>query len=401
MTNLQKIALRLSEVRSRLNEISGLEGEAFTDEIRSESETLGNEFKDLETRHRAAIIGDDAEQRAAALEFSEGPEGAEMRALIDRCNVGNIFESAIEHRATDGAEKELQEHHNLGSNQIPLGLLETRATGVTPAPADVGANQSEIIPAVFPMACAAFLGVHMPTVAVGEAVFPVLSTSADAGTPDENATQDETAGAFDADLLSPARIQASFRFSREDRARFSGMSEALRMNLSEALSDKLDAEILAGDEGLLDGTNLANHNVSTETTFALYLTDFAYGRVDGKYASMTEDIRILMGSATFSHCGTAYRHQNADDLAIDRLKAITGGVKVSSHVPALAATKQNAIVRLGMRRDMVAPIWEGISLIPDEITKAADGQIVITAVMLFAVKILRAAGFYKQQIQNA
>ena len=54
-----------------------------------------------------------------------------------------------------------------------------------------------------------------------------------------------------------------------------------------------------------------------------------------------------------------------------------------------------------MRRDMVAPIWEGISLIPDEITKAGTGQIVVTAVMLHAVKILRAAGFHKQQAQHA
>ena len=51
---------------------------------------------------------------------------------------------------------------------------------------------------------------------------------------------------------------------------------------------------------------------------------------------------------------------------------------------------------------MVAPIWEGVSLIPDEITKAADGEIVITAVMLHAVKILRTAdAFFKQQIQTA
>ena len=34
MTNVQKIQIRLSEVRERLNDISGLEGEALTDEIR-------------------------------------------------------------------------------------------------------------------------------------------------------------------------------------------------------------------------------------------------------------------------------------------------------------------------------------------------------------------------------
>lgn len=80
---------------------------------------------------------------------------------------------------------------------------------------------------------------------------------------------------------------------------------------------------------------------------------------------------------------------------------VTGGVRVSAHVPAAVGNKQNAIVRLGMRRDMVAPIWEGVTLIPDEITLAKNGQIVITAVMLHAVKLLRAGGFYKQQTQHA
>ena len=50
---------------------------------------------------------------------------------------------------------------------------------------------------------------------------------------------------------------------------------------------------------------------------------------------------------------------------------------------------------------MVAPIWQGVQLVPDEITKAAKGEVVITAIMLHAVKILRKGGFRKQQIQNA
>ena len=50
---------------------------------------------------------------------------------------------------------------------------------------------------------------------------------------------------------------------------------------------------------------------------------------------------------------------------------------------------------------MVAPIWEGVTLIPDEITKAANGQIVITAVMLYAIQILRSKlASYKQQVPS-
>ena len=108
-----------------------------------------------------------------------------------------------------------------------------------------------------------------------------------------------------------------------------------------------------------------------------------------------------MGQASYADAGATYRNNNVDRTALDRLMDVTGGVRVSAHVPALDGnSRQNALVRLGQRRDYVAPVWDGVTLIPDEVTKAANGQIVITAVMLYASKLLRADGFYKQQIQT-
>ena len=54
-----------------------------------------------------------------------------------------------------------------------------------------------------------------------------------------------------------------------------------------------------------------------------------------------------------------------------------------------------------LARDMVAPIWQGVEIIHDEITKAANGQIVLTAVLLHAVKILREDGFERRVVQVA
>ena len=400
MTPLQKHQLRASEIRGKLAELGGVD--ELTDEQKTEIAELRNEYQDVETRIQALTVAGDepkvTEQRS---------EDRDLAKLIAGADLGLIFESAVEHRMTDGATAELQQHLGLGANQVPLALLrgapsapvETRA--VTPAPADVGQNQAEIIPGVFPQACASFLGIDMPTVAAGEAVYPVLTTNATVEALAENAAGTETTGSFSADVLSPSRLQSSFFYSREDRARFRGMGEALRANLSDALADGLDKEILAGTNGLFTGTVLANHNVSAVTSYAGYVSDFAYGRVDGTWASMVGDLRIVMGAATYAHAASLYRGNNADQHALARLMADTGGVKVSAHVPAVAANKQNAVIRRGMRRDMVAAIWEGVTLIPDEVTKAANGQIVITAVMLHAVKLLRAAGFYKQQSQHA
>lgn len=399
MTQSQRIALRLSEVRQRLNEISGLEGDAFTDEIRSESERLQNEFRDLETRYRAALVAEGDEEQRTRSQFDEGDaEARELQRLTDAASLGAIFSCALEHRQTDGETAELQQHLGLGSNQIPLALLRIEERAATPAPTNVGQTQQAIIPGVFPRAAGSWLSVDMPTVGVGDATFPVLKTNADPGTPAKGASQAETTGAFSAEVLTPGRIQASFFYNREDRARFAGMDEALRSNLSDALSDKLDQQIISGANGLLTGTNLDDNDASGVTSYADYKS-LVYGSIDGKFANGAGDIRVLVGPESLAHMANVYLQNTDTQSALDQLSRVSGGVRVSAHVPGAASSKQECVIRRGMRRDMVAPVWEGVTIIPDEVTKADSGQIVITAVMLYAVKILRADGFKKVELQ--
>ena len=174
--------------------------------------------------------------------------------------MSDIIKSAVEHSETDGELRELQDHHGLSGSQIPLEMFsnpEMRTAGSTPAPADVGQNQHAIIPAVFPQSASAWLQIPQESVAVGEAVYSVLSTSAVAGTPIEGAEQAHSAAAFTASVLTPRRIQSSVFYSREDRMRFSGMESALRQNLSDAMANQLDYQVLRDtDEGLLSGSNL-------------------------------------------------------------------------------------------------------------------------------------------------
>ena len=202
MTDLQRLILRGGEIRTRLNELGATQ--ELTDEQRAEIGTLRTEYGDVERRTAAlTIAGDEPTTTAGTGEIRE------RVALAGRANVGEIFTAALEHRSTEGAERELQTELGLNAHQVPLEMLrlpvETR--GVTPAPGNVGQTQAEIIPYVFPDACAAFLGVDMPTVGVGEAVFPVLSMKTDVHTPAENNAAAETTGSFDAEVLSPSRIQ--------------------------------------------------------------------------------------------------------------------------------------------------------------------------------------------------
>ena len=404
MTALQKLQLEQSEKRESLNALLGVKPDELSDEQRAEMSMLTIRLNEMEPELRAAITVQSAQEAAAQDEFSETDgQTVELRALIEGANVGNIFDATIQHRATDGRTAELQQHFGVASNQIPIALLRERIEqrAVTPGPANTQGNQQPIIPQVFPMSVATFLGIDMPVVPVGQAIFPVITTGATVHVPAENDAAAETTGAFSAESLKPGRLQASFFYSREDASTFVGMGESLRMNLVDALADKLDDEILTGTNGLFAGANLADHDSTAVFNYAAYRSGLLYSRVDGRYAGSGLDIRIVMGSGTYAHSGGAYRGNQGDVSALDSIMANSGGVRVSAHVPAVASNKQEAIVRRGMRRDMVAPIWEGVTLIPDEVTKAANGQIVITAVMLHAIKILRTGGFVKVETQHA
>ena len=409
MTPLQTAEVRAGEIRIRLSEL-GAETE-LTDEYRAELDGLRKEYGDTE-------------RRMAALRISEPPrtpietrstEGNEYRAMLERANVGSVYDALLNHRAVDGVEAELQQHLGLGGNQIPLDLLrgagrgvggvngglETRA--VTPGAANVGQTEMPVVPYVFPQSAAAFLGVDMPTVGVGEAVYPVLTATLSVEALAENAAGTETTGAFSSDVLVPSRLQASFFYSREDRARMSMLDSALRQNLSDGLADGLDDAILTGTNGLFTATNLPDNDVAAADTFDTYLSNLVWKQVEGRYAAMASDLRIVCGSGTFADLGSTYRNNSVDRSALDRLMELTGGVMVSAHVPAVDSNnRQDAVIMRGMSMTAVAPMWEGVTIIPDEVTKAANGQIVITAVMLYAVKILRtAAGLVKQGTQHS
>ena len=347
------------------------------------------DLKALEAEYRTAIEADGA----------ASPETREWADLNGKFDLGEMFTNVMEHRASAGAIAEVQSERGLGGNDIPTEMLmEKRA--VTPAPGDVGQSQSEITGFVFPQSVAAFLAIPSPVVPVGDATFPVLTSDPAAGTPAENGAQSETTGAFTADVLTPGRIQASFFWSREDAARMAGMGDALREALQGGIADKLDSEIMQGTNGLLTGTNLDNHAQAAASTYANYVAELLYARVDGKYAYDLADIRVVMGSDTFGNAATKLPSAGEEN-ALARIRNDSSGVRVSAHVPAAMNSKQNAVVRLGTRRDMVAPVWGAVTLIPDEITLAGKGQIQLTAVMLFAAKILRKGGFYKQETNHS
>ena len=403
MTQSQKIMCRLSECRQALNVLLGIETRSA--EQNTEMETLTKEVSEQEPALRASLA---AEPDPEEVLVEGDPEARELQKLTERANVGDILSATFEKRQTSGEAAELQKHFGLGSHQVPLEMLrvargvEERAAATVPA--NIGdASQGEVITPIFSSGEGSFLGIERPTVPVGTAAFPVLSTLPSVKGPFTDSTEAaQTDASFSANALAPERLQASFSYRRTDAARFAGLDASLRLALSGGLEEALDAQALGGTDGLLTGTNLPNNNVNTASTFALYLSGLLYGRVDGRYARTPGDVRMIVGQGTFTHAASAYKGNNSDESGVERLQEKSGGLMVSAHVPDVASSKQNSLIRLGMERGAaVQPMWEGVSLIVDEFTRSAYGEIVVHAVLLANFAITRKAQWHKQQVQTS
>ena len=267
---------------------------------------------------------------------------------------------------------------------------------MTVAPSDTGAQQADIAQPVFSDGDAEFLGARETMLQSGDAVFPVLSTRPTIRGPfkaSENAA--DTTGTFSADVLEPNRISAAFSYRRTDAVRFAGMDQSLRMALSSGLREGLDKELV--DQIVSDVSQTA---ASAADTFASYRSRYVYALIDGRYANTEADIRLLMGSATLADAAVLYRGNNADDSAVDSLRRITGGLRVSPNIAAVSSHKQDVLVRRGMRDDVHIGMWPGVEILDDQITKAATGEVVLTAVLLAAWKVTRAAGFARIESQH-
>ena len=392
-----------SEIRTRVLEIRALPDDKLTAELKTERDTLDQKYAAGEVKFRASLKSlRDGQEEGVTLDTAD----TELRALIKTANCGEVISSSHEQRMTTGATAELQQHYNLNSNQIPVEMLrvdrgvEERAAATVPG--SIGdAVEGEVVTPIFSSGDGAFMGIERPIVGVGVAAYPVLSTAPSVRGPfSDSSDAAQTNATFVANSLPPERLQASFAYRQSDAARFAGLDASLRLALSGGLEEALDAQAIKGDDGLLNGSNLSNHNVTSVTSFSGYMSQLLYSRVDGRYARSPADVRILVGQSAFSHASGVYKDSSTDETAAERLSARSGGLVVSPHVPGISSKRQNTLIRLGLARGgAVQPMWQGVTLVSDPYSRSTQGEVVITAVLLANFAITRGSQWSKRQIQ--
>lgn len=379
MTTSQKIQIRLSECRQKLNEL--LDVETRSDEQQAELERLTGEVQKLEPELRAAIAAEPDPQTTTS--ETVDPEVRERLELRGRARLGGFLRAALQGRLPAGAEAEYAASLGAADGEIPIDLFEadrpeTRADAATPAPATgTGATLAPISPFVFAQSIAPRLGITMPTVGSGSYSEATITTALTAAAKAKGEKQESTAATLTPLTANPRRISARLSIAAEDVAQIgqANFEAALRQNAQMALSDEYDEQCIAGDgqapnvAGLIGQlTNPADPGAVAD--FDAYLKAFS-DQIDGLWASMLSEVAIVANVDAYKLSATKFRDVGAnnghrgDTSFADYARTHTGGWWTNKRMPATSGNIARGIVHRKGRSGLttaVHPVWATLSI---------------------------------------
>ena len=415
MTNSQKLAVRLSELRQALNRLSALD--APTDEERQEMKAKSAEYPAVEERHRAAIIAEsaEAEAREAGAEGAEGREtgeGAELRRLQRDARLSRYMLAAAGGVAVDGAESELLDALSVrggvgvqpGAVQVPWSVLLTepeQRASTTTAAYDGPTAQRPILQRLFGPGIFDMLGVRLDTVPQGTSEWPLIT----AGVAPVQTAEDADAPAAVAytiapQSLKPKRLTGRYEFTAEAAASVIDLEGALRRDAADAVMSAMSNQLLNGRfeatsrpaevTGFYARLAAATPAPTAETAYATYARTPATG-VDGLHASQENEVSLLLGTDVYQHSAGVFQ-TGSGEAAIEAIKRRCRSCMASVYVPAANGSthiSNGNIIHAGgpnggaMRGDSIACAWPTLSLIRDVYSQAASGVTVLTWLSLW------------------
>ncbi len=418
MTDAQKrlseLRARQSTERQRMAELAG--AEELTDETRSELDKIEKDTPDLERQIRAAMTGAATEEREATEKKTNttvtDPELRERVALRSKATLTGYMMAAMRGGLPTGAEAELQAA--AGVTGIPIELFDvpqpekgdSEGRAIAAVPGTVGVNLDPIRPAVFSNSIATRLGIAMPRVESGSYATATISTSQTAEAKAKSAAAVGVAGAMTVTTATPKRISARLELTIEDIAAVgqANFESALRENLSLALSDQLDDQVINGSgtapnlAGFFSRITAPTAPPTGIATFDLFAAAHAAG-VDGLWANDLKEVAIICGPETYrvaaSVFQTASNYKGEISAAAYAMKQ-TGGLTTNKRMPDKATHVQQAILyRMGRTamgaegamRTAVCPHWNEIG-IDDIYTGSAKGERYFTLHVLLGDVIL-------------
>lgn len=410
MLDSVKITRRQSEIRQALAGLVGKE-KPSDDEVR-QIEALDLEFRQNETRYRAALIAEDTERREAGAEL-ETRTGREWSDLVSGYEVRQIARALDEGRPLDGRTAEVvEELRSKGSFRgfpLPWEALEQRTgetvAGGTPNPI----STRPIIDRLFPASVAARMGAQMISVPQGIIEWPVVTSSvaaawadgetANVGGPTVFATTDR---AMNPNKTLGIQMKITRRAMLQSGA---ALEDAVRRDMNSAVAQAMDAAVFLGTGasgqplGVVAGAGtygLTSTAIGAAATWAAFRAAVARF-IAANAAGVPGEVRLMLRPEVWSYMDGALISGTAVS-EWDRLVAQIGAGNITLATNALAAPTGSPLASnalLTTDAGGVAPIfvgaWGAMDLIRDPYSDAQSGGLRITALATMDVTVARPA----------
>ncbi len=416
MLDSVKITRRQSEIRQTLAGLVGKDN-ATEDETRNMG-ALDLEYRNNETRFRAALICEDTERREAGAEL-ETRSDREFADLVAGFELRQVALNLDEGRALDGKTAEIvQELRSAGGFRgipVPWQALEQRNTIAAGTPSPI--EHRPIIDRLFPDSVASRMGAEMVNIPQGSVAWPVTTSAVSAGwAPTETGNvAGPTAYATTDRALSPDHnLGVQMRISRKAMLQSgAALEQAIRRDMAGAMGQAMDQAIFLGTGasgqplGIIPGAvtyGIASTAIGAVPSYATFLAEVV-AFMAGNLITSPGEIRALMRPELFGVLeGTLNTvTQTTEYYRLAFLLAGRGGtgtfpsnISVSSN--ALAAPTGTPLASnmvMTTSTGGVAPIFVGafgsVDVIRDPYSDAQSGGLRITALATMDLTVARPA----------
>lgn len=402
MLESKRIELRRSEVRQQLATLAA-KTEPSADELRS-METLSTEYGTLETRYRAALLGEETERAAAGAEL-ETRGSRQWDALVDRFQLRQVSLAHDEGAAIVGETLEVVTELRAkgGFQGIPIPWralsIEKRAGETVAATTPDPIRHHEIIGQLFPSSLASRMGGEIISIDSGSEAFPVTTQGCQVGW---QSSETGSVGAPRAFTTGDKVLQPNYTMGtqmvltrRSLKQSGQGLEMAVRRDANSAMSAGLDAAVFNGTgssgqpTGVIFGapTNgIARTDVGPASTWADFRGEVVEF-LEANAANSPTEVRLGITPATWGLLDATLYDSGSGISELDKLIRMMGAPIVSNVLPADVAMMTTSI---GGVSPFVVGAFGAIDSIRDPYSQAASGSLVLTFLATLDVAVLRA-----------
>ena len=347
-----------SKARQEIRMLSEEENTKIT-EIKEEITKINEELRSLEDVQLPETINLKKEKRMEKMNFSLV---AAIRNAADNKQQDEFTQAVI-----DAGKENMRMSQTKYQGQIQLPSAEFRTITKATEGGDVVATDIyDIAQAIHEHSVLSELGCRVISGLVGDVQFPIIST-ANATWEAETATTAPTTPTFTSVKLAPKRLSCVVPISKMLLAQDSaGIERAVRYEITKAIMGKLESTVFGAAAGTTtQPAGIFNGTISTtiasfgDLTALEALTDGYDGYGEKKYL-MAPNVKAALRSMIKGTNGTGMVMENGE---VDGTKAA-----VSAFVPA------NDLA-FGDWSNLTVGIWDGLDIVVDNFTLAADGCI--------------------------